>query len=450
MKNLKRSFFPSGIAFIFIFMTYMIKHEITSAEIVAYLLCAFFLPRFFLIFIALLTLLNLLFFQYFQREWHSSDIYNFFTHTDETFETFFALWQMFWLPLLTFVLLLWLISRKKNFLLPYSKTMLSVTMITALFVLPQLHIFPDLLLTKQYEKPASTRDESPLYPHYESIQNIILVIGESMKYDNYVQKKLEDMHLFYKKIYAGATNTDVSLPLLINAKNNPLQLTGHNETNLFRLAKKNGYHTFFISLQSPQALRYIDPYLQKEQIDHYRSFTKAQRKPKYDLYLLDALKKIDLHQKNFIVLQQIGEHSPYHYFPGKKSTSAQKNYLKSIDYSFQLYDKIISYLKKSQNDFILLYTSDHGEFTGENGRWGHNSFAPTIWEVPFFAVANHPLPEKTKMIASHYQLAQFLTYILGYHNQLEYNSTEKHIVNGTMITREDGYREIENNNSSRY
>ncbi len=446
MKRFYPSLYAFAIALFFIAATYGIKHEITFSESIVYVLLSLFLPRTLLVIVALLTLCNLLFFHYFQREWQSSDIYNFMTHMPETFETFFAFWQMFWIPILSFSVIILLIVKKKKAPLLYGKKGAFFALVFGFFALPQLRILPELILHESSPNSFCTQ-ETPLYPRNEGMQNIILIIGESMKYNTYVEEKLKNLHLFYKKIYAGATNTDVSLPLLINAKNNPLHLTGDNQTNLFRLARKNGYHTAFVSLQTPAALQYINPYLQTGMIEQYQSFDKKERSPKYDFYLLDALKEANLSRKNFIVLQQIGQHSPYRYFPGKKSASAKQNYQKSLDYSFQLYAKIINYLKKSQKPFILLYTSDHGEFTGENGRWGHNSFAPTIYEVPFFATANSKLPKETKKIASHYHLSQFITSLLGYYDKTTF-SKEKHIVNGTMITREDGYREIENNSSA--
>jgi glucan phosphoethanolaminetransferase (alkaline phosphatase superfamily) len=256
-----------------------------------------------------------------------------------------------------------------------------------------------------------------------------------MKYNAYVKSKLKSLGYFYKKIYAGGTNTDVSVPLLLNAKTDPRKLTLENQTNLFRLAKKNGFHTTFFSLQSEKALEYIKPFLQTTYIDNYKSFDKKSRKPKYDFLLLDLLKDIDFSQNNFIVLQQIGEHSPYKYFDGKKSSDLRTNYKRSVDYSFELFKKIDKFLKDTKKPFILVFTSDHGEFTGEDERWGHNAFEKTIYEVPFFS--NIELSQ----IRSHEDLSQYLIYALGYKKEFLLNS-KKAIINGTMQSREDGFIEV--------
>ena len=235
-------------------------------------------------------------------------------------------------------------------------------------------------------------EETPLYPQRSPDTNIILIIGENMKYDTFVESKLQEQGHFYKKIFAGATNTDVSVPLLLNTKVNPLNL-------------------------SPD------------------------REPKFDFFLLEDLERIAFEKKNFIVLQQIGEHSPYHYFEGEKSTP-KENYKKSVAYSFAFYKEVYKRLQKTQKPFIMIVTSDHGEFSGECGRWRHNDFKKTIYEVPLFIVSNLTLPTNYHDINSHHHLSQFLSYTLGYHDRLTL-SENKPIINGTMITREDGYKVID-------
>jgi glucan phosphoethanolaminetransferase (alkaline phosphatase superfamily) len=284
--------------------------------------------------------------------------------------------------------------------------------------------------------------ETPLYPQRKTDYNIVLLIGESMRYDSYVAAKLQALGFFYKKIYAGATNTDVALPLLLCAKNDPLKLTADTETNLFRLAKKNGYKTHFISMQTSKALQYIKPYLQEEQIDHYKNYTENERVPKYDKLLVDELGRIDFSEKQFIVMEQIGQHSPYRYFEGRKSDDIAENYKRSVDASFEIYEAFYKILKEGGRSFIFIYVSDHGEFTGEDGHYGHNSFNPIIYNVPMFIVSDSTLPSTYKNIRSHYQLSQFLTYLLGYKKKLEF-SKRKSIVNGTMLSREDGFIEVQ-------
>jgi glucan phosphoethanolaminetransferase (alkaline phosphatase superfamily) len=420
---------------------YLVKGHIEPLYLALYFLLALQPIRIFLVLLLFLTLLNQLFFSYFGREWLSSDIYNFFTHTGETFETFFAFLPLFWKPALLFIfgiLLLRYKPKPSKTKTTYANTIFLI--VVSLFTLPVFRPFLPTLNRTQLHATAS-ETIMPLHPKRHPQTDIILVVGESMKYDNYVAQKLNELSLFHKKIIAGATNTDVSLPLLINAETNPLHLKKESQTNLFALAKKNGFFTAFVSTQSQKALRYIKPYLQTDAIDFYRSYDKKDIVPDYDMLLLETLKNLPHQKPWFIVLEQIGSHAPYIYFPGKKSDSPQENYRKSIDYSVLFYQKLIAYLKQNGHPFMLFYTSDHGEFTGEEGRWGHNSFAETIYEVPFFVTANTPLPPNTTRIKTHHALSRMLIYLLGYGELPDLNET-KTIVNGTMLTREDGCIEV--------
>jgi len=439
------------VTILFLGSDYLISSKISTFATLTFFALILYLETFFkktlyfyLIFL-LLGLIHHIFFSYFQRLMTGADIYNFFTHINETFETLFALSSLFILPIgifLTILIILWILNQIEIKKYPLVKQVKYPTLLILLFLNLDFNLGLNTLKSL-YSLPLNPHtnivvNETPMYPLREENINIVLIIGESMRYDAYIEKKLKKQGYFYKKIYAGATNTDVSLPLLLNLKSNPLKLNPNNQTNLFKLAKKSNFTTAFISMQSENSLRYIKPYLQLTHIDNYKSFEKQMRKPKFDFLLLNELKKIDFSKKNFIVMQQIGQHSPYHYFEGKKSGESSKNYQKSIDYSFEFYSHVFSYLKHIQKPFVLIYTSDHGEFSGEHGRYGHNIFDPMIYEVPMFITSNSTLPINYKQINSHYNLSQFLIYLLGYKKELKFEEG-KTVVNGTMLSREDGF-----------
>jgi hypothetical protein len=218
--------------------------------------------------------LHQLFFSYFHRTITSTDIYLFFTHIQETFESFYALTSLFVTPVLLLFFglsLLWALHKIKaaNYplrpLIKYPLLLLFITMNSNSTMGLQL---VDALFHISFKKQKSLQlRETPLYPKKDVDLNIVLLIGESMKFDDYVENKLKKQGFFYKKIYSGATNTDVVIPLLLNTKTNPLELRTSNETNLFKLAKKNNFNTTFISIQSEKSLHYITPYLQVKYID---------------------------------------------------------------------------------------------------------------------------------------------------------------------------------------
>ncbi len=451
LNNTKLVIFTLISTSLFLASDYLITSEISLFSSIFFLMLILYLGIFFkkslyfYLSFSLLGLIHHIFFSYFQRYLTSADIYNFFTHIHETFETLFVLWSLFVIPIIIFftiIIILWLLNKitiQKYILKPWIKyPLLGLLLFINLNSTMGLKLLDSLLALQSTTNSDLVHLESPLYPKREVNTTIILILGESMKYNSYVEQKLKTQGHFYKKIYAGATNTDISLPLLLNKKNNTLQLSPKNQTNLFRLAKKSNFNTAFISIQSEKSLHYIKPYLQLSFVDTYKSFEKKSIKPMYDLLLLDELKKIDLSKKSFIVLQQIGQHSPYHYFKGQKSDHNSKNYQKSVDYSFEFYHSLFLYLKNMQQPFILIYTSDHGEFSGEDGRYGHNSFDPVIYEVPMFITSNSIMPPNYQQINSHYELSQFLIYLLGFEKELIFDN-KKTIINGTMLTREDGF-----------
>jgi len=286
--------------------------------------------------------------------------------------------------------------------------------------------------------------QRPLYPKRVTDYHLFILIGESMRYDSYIEAKLQGLGkaVFFKKIYAGATNTDVSVPLFINGAYSTNTLSKRSAKNLFALAKKNGYQTAFISIQTDKALRYIRSYLQPESIDYYRTFSKAQRHPQYDRLLLQQLQQRDFSTKQFIVMQQIGEHAPYRYYKNAPpSGSITAHYYRAVDESFRLYHSLIASLRQKGDPFILIYLSDHGECIGEEDRYGHNAFVPKVYEVPFFITANIPLPKGYKSIRSHYELSAYVRYLLGYGDGVFVDNRPVR-VNGTMLSGEDGFLEI--------
>ena len=398
-----------------------------------------------------MTAVDMLFFPYFHRAVTVTDITLFLTHTGESFEALFALLSLFCKSLFFSVgglgILWWLKTQLRERIPLCTSCRLGGFSLLLLFAMKPhawLHTL-FLLLSLPFQSPHTSayRTEIPLYPDVQTDYSVVLIIGESMRYDAYVAEQLQKLGFFYRKIYSGATGTDVAVPLLLNVKNDPLQLATDSETNLFRLAKKSGYQTCFVSMQTPKALQYIRPYLQPDHIDSYKSFEKAQREPYYDRLLLRTLQGIDFGHKQFIVMQQIGEHAPYRYFYGPKAEDIRTNYYRGVDESFRLYREVAKHLEERASKYVLIYVSDHGEFIGEGGRYGHNTFAPEIYEVPLFITANFSLPKGYETIASHYDLSRYIMHLLGYGREFTLPVHERtHIINGTMLSREDGFKVV--------
>ncbi|GEM_PF-515962 len=391
-----------------------------------------------------------LFFRYFHRELYPADLYLFWTHISETFESLGALHALFLptlLGILVGILLWWKIPKVVRCRNKGWWGITAVSLPLALWSLPPLSPLKALVhlpFIRTTTLSNTSALQRPLYPKRATDYHLFILIGESMRYDSYIEAKLKGLGkaVFSKKIYAGATNTDVSVPLFINGAYTTKRLSKKSSKNLFVLAKKNGYQTAFISIQTDKALHYIRPYLQPEAIDYYRTFSKAQRHPQYDILLLQQLQQRDFSTKQFIVMQQIGEHAPYRYYKNApRSGSITAHYYRAVDESFRLYRLLIGSLRQKGDPFIFIYLSDHGECIGEEGRYGHNAFVPKVYEVPFFITANIPLPKGYKSIRSHYELSAYVRYLLGYGDAISIDKRPVR-VNGTMLSGEDGFLEI--------
>ena len=271
--------------------------------------------------------------------------------------------------------------------------------------------------------------------------DVIVVIGESMACDEKIVRRFEKMGGYARCILSGAVNTDVSVPLLLNGLDNPARLMEDDVHNLFALAHRNGFYTCFHSGQSRHNLRYILPYLGLGWLDDYEDTPKDKRAPLYDMALLKGLDNLP-RRPLFVVLHQMGQHAPYTFFAGKKECDPARNYARSLDYSFAFYRKLIEILEKRARPYVLIITSDHGEFRGQKGRWGHNTFAPEVYTVPFFIRFDVDSWAWYDKVRSHGDLYRYIRYLFGYGARFV-PLKPPYIVNGTMQSGEDGFIRVD-------
>lgn len=287
--------------------------------------------------------------------------------------------------------------------------------------------------------------------------NIILVIGESLRYDRLslfgynkqITPKLDSLAklnlLKYKVIYSGGTMTKTSVATILNRLKYPgIEQVIEKKNNLFYLAKENGFKTHFISAQESSSLEILEPLLGIKKIDDYKSradFNKGNDTLSgYDNDLLIYLKKIDLSKNNFIVLQQRGSHSPYTYYP-KMYKKFEDNYDNSVFYTDVVLTKIYDYLKQnSKKKTYFIYVSDHGELLGENGKFGHGWLEPNVYKIPLLAATiNSKSSLNLSEIDSQFDISNYILTLLGY-ELTEKPSSEKEIfVNGSDLEGLAGY-----------
>ncbi len=142
-----------------------------------------------------------------------------------------------------------------------------------------------------------------------------------------------------------------------------------SDENLFKnksiieMAKHKGYKTFWIGSQPLKGL-YDSKYGFIAKKSHFTKLTDHK-----DDELKSILKEV-LHDKakhKFIVIHLWGSHQPYSNFDEK-----DKNALPDVDdYDLTIYhtDRVIKSLydmiEESSKDYVILYTSDHGEIVGK-------------------------------------------------------------------------------------
>lgn len=266
--------------------------------------------------------------------------------------------------------------------------------------------------------------------------NIVLIYGESFNYynqslygyeynttPNLLELSKDYKNFTYKKGIASAIATQQSIPAFFNLQREPknYKMQINMKFNLFKLAKEQGFKTFFISAQKVGLFnnlgrQFIDVFITVE--DEKELFD-----IKRDEALLTILKNQELSDKNFIVLHQRNIHSPYeknYSHKQKEFDKFESSYDNATLYNDYLYKHIITYFTHhSQNPLYFFITSDHGELTGQNGLYGHVSLIPEVANIPIIlytrnANSNIQNEFKNMFMPTHYELGILLAKIMGY------------------------------------
>lgn len=276
---------------------------------------------------------------------------------------------------------------------------------------------------------------------------IIVVMGESFSYNRMglfgyyrdTTPKLDSLRgentFVAKKSLSSGTSTQVSVPFFFNLQRDPRNVRElrSNRTNLFRLAKENGFSTTYISAQdlmnfSDVSIKYIDEIHTRS--EHPELFRKYR-----DDMLLMILRTIKLTSRNFIVLHQRSAHETYELnyahrgdeikkYATDKSLSYRERkgnaYDNAIRYNDDVLYNIIQYAKRNiEGPVYLFITADHGENLGENGLWGHGFLVPNTARIPFIAVVERGSEKflhrlKQLRFPTHFEIATLVADRLGY------------------------------------
>ncbi len=314
--------------------------------------------------------------------------------------------------------------------------------------------------------------ESPKIISKPKVKNIIFIVGESATskhcsvfgYPRQTTPFLEELsekysHITLKPAYSAGLGTAISLPAFFSAVPYPngMEQIVSGRTNLFKLAKEQGYQTRFYSAQ-PENQMMIISIMGKTWIDDLLFPTNlgyCVSDLMNDHKLLPLFEKINLDQgRNFIVLHQRGSHSPYaealteNEKIFKQDTPLDK-YDSTIYHTDCFIKKVFTHLqKRKKDDWVLLYTSDHGQFvTNESYRQG--TAEEPNYLVPLLIYSPNKTVEKLQETfvscerMFHQQLATFIMHLLGY--DMPVSDCKKGTVNSLILTGDSGYLQIEAN-----
>lgn len=315
-------------------------------------------------------------------------------------------------------------------------------------------------------KPYQVKEISP----FEKKVTVILIMGESFTYRRmslygYPRKttpfldQLAAQHaLIFKKGISAANATRSTMPMFYNLQYNPLnsEILIHQNTNLFRLAKKHGFKTIYISAQKANCLNGV----QTKIIDTMITYETGQETfdKFHDEGLLILLKKVPLAERNFVVLHQRNIHAPYaknydhrpqiavYPVDGLDFKKSNGNaYDNAVLYNDFIYRQIIEYINSTfQTPVYLFFTSDHSELFGERGLYGHDHLVIESAQVPIMLYGLNPetrFVERFKNLnwPTHYELGKLIADRLGFTIENPNEQPGYFYINGVSSLGKSGY-----------
>ena len=461
--------------------------------------------------LSVLIWFQLLHFSYFGTWIFPLEYYLFFTKFQETYDTFISVIDITILPtiliIVVFVILYFLINKVNNARLkiPFLSTILILFIIflplrvyikdskkghrPSVEYYPIKNTFTNLayligsIIPKKLSGHSGLEQKlvaRPAIVLQKPDINIVMLMGESLNrnfmslYDYKIKTtpfldSLKDKQNFlYKKAISGGVVTDVSIPNFFNMIKRPDGVPQIITTNtcLFKMAKLNGFETYFYSSQSQDQLSQLKSYLCPKWIDKYIDGTSKTQDidiPALDEFLIGTIDKIDFNKSNFIVLHQRGSHTPFlETYPKEfekftKNNSIDKSisqntleYQNSIYYTDYILSKIIKKIKnKTKKPTYFIFTSDHSTNVGDKNRKGHGRLDyDSIYQVPFFIYSINDAKNINNEFSSfeyisHYQISSILSSLMGYQKEdLIFNKKEVYYVCDSDISGLSGILEL--------
>ncbi|WP_169391593.1 MULTISPECIES: phosphoethanolamine transferase [Psychrobacter] len=252
-------------------------------------------------------------------------------------------------------------------------------------------------------------------------KNIILVIGESANPDRFgicgyqefnTTPKLSKIskYMIINNVHSLSNMTRTALPFLIAFPKVDNFGQAYTYKNIIDIANEQNFNTFWIGNQAIDSL-FTSSYASIAKCANKvfsRDYTSSSREtfnPKDDLDLLPLLAShLQEHGRNgdnsnnLFIVHTIGSHAPYTARSDDIDKSALPNadpYDLSIHHTDRFLNEITDLVKQNLDDYIIVYTSDHGEILVDEGgglEHGLTFGGYQQYKVPFFILENSSCP----------------------------------------------------------
>ena len=303
---------------------------------------------------------------------------------------------------------------------------------------------------------------------YEDPITIVCIIGESSNashmplfgYERETTPNLERLskepNFYYTEGIAAGTCTRASVRFMTHViwEPNNVKLNNSGKTSLFKLAKENGFKTFYLASTSENMVNIMCGFASKY-IDVCRTKSNdLKRMAKLmDDYMLALIDEQKFEDRNFIVLHQRCIHTPYskcfpedykdreHFKNG--ATKSIDEYDNAMRYNDTFISRVFNkFNKQKKGKFYIIFASDHNELHGEHGVYGHGTLIPECADIPVIVQSNdEKFMDKFRSIykPTHHEIATMVSELLGY-KIINPNQKENIFhINATDYDGHDGY-----------
>lgn len=303
--------------------------------------------------------------------------------------------------------------------------------------------------------------------------HVWLVVADSLRADRLsaygyqrdttpnLKRRVEAGQVLAKHGIAAGVSTIVSLSHMVNQIHQPARqkLLSSHHTNIYRHAKAQGYQTLWLSSQESKLLSFLNA----NDIDI--SITNEDKPllfaQKGDLGLLDVIAEQPWQAPSFAIINLRTVHSPYasNYEgllatppwptdPSLDRTHRENNaYDNALVFLDQAVESIINAFESLPGEGYLVVTGDHGQFLGQDNRWGHNKLEPDVIEVPVMIMAKHAQANALTQIKedpwiSHIEMMHWLSQKMGIDIQGQPQHPTVHYVKGSKLLGDNHIRTV--------